>query len=54
MIFGISTRFGHIGVTITVRSPGPTSACVTSISADIPEFVTVISSTDVARCSRDT
>ncbi len=42
-IFGISTRFGHNGVTATTRSPGAISASAASISADIPDAVTAIS-----------
>ena len=41
-IFGISTRFGHSGVTTTTRSPGATSASTVSISADMPDAVTAI------------
>jgi S-adenosylmethionine hydrolase len=53
-IFGISTRFGQSGVTATTRSPGPTSAWVASMSADMPEFVTAMWPASTGQCSRDT
>ena len=54
-IFGISTRFGHSGVTTTTRSPGPTSACDASISADMPDAGDGdVRRLDVGRCSRVT
>ena len=42
--FGISTAFGHSGVTVTTRSPGATSSWLASISAELPEAVTAIRS----------
>src|ERR1700722_18724699 len=48
-ILGISTRFGHSGVTTTTRSPGPTRACTASISADMPDVVAAILDAGVAQ-----
>ncbi len=51
-IFGISTTFGHSGVTATARSPGPTISCAASISALTPALVTATFAAGVGPCSR--